>query len=96
MFRGVLVILAKIQDITDMKFVLKKNIVLKTKTNLHSVNQKTSKGKKMKRKEMNKGTCAVKKKNCIEKFETQNLRRGIVALVLVENTEVTNKDEGKT
>ena len=50
----------------------------------------------MKRKEMNKGTCAVKKKNRIEKFETQNLRRGIVALVLVENTEVTNKDEGKT
>ena len=31
------------------------------------------------------------KKNCIEKFETQNLRRGIAALVLVEDTEVTNK-----
>ena len=46
-----------------MKFVLKKKKnVLKTITNLHSVNQKTSKGKKMKRKEMNKGTCAVKKK----------------------------------
>ena len=40
----------------------KKKIVFKTKTNLHSVNQKSSKGKKMKRKEMNKGTCAVKKK----------------------------------
>ena len=34
----------------------KKKIVLKTKTNLHSVNQKTLRGKKMKRKEMNKGT----------------------------------------
>ena len=50
----------------------------------------------MKRKEMNKGTYAVKRKNCIEKFETQNLRRGIVTLVLVESTEVKNKDEGKT
>ena len=67
-----------------MKFMLKKKIVLKTKKNLYSVNQKTSKGKKMKRKEMNKGTCAVKRKNCIEKFETQNLRKGIAALVLVE------------
>ena len=39
-----------------MKFMLqKKKKVLKTKTNLHSVNQKTSKGKKkLKRKEMNK------------------------------------------
>ena len=78
-----------------MKFVLKKkNFFLKTKTNLHSVNQKTSKGKKMKRKEMNKSTCTAKK-NPIEKFETQNLRRGIAALVLVEDTEVMNKEEGK-
>ena len=45
-----------------MKFVLKKKNVLKTKKNLHSVNQKTSKGKKMKRKEMNKDTCTAKKK----------------------------------
>ena len=47
-----------------MKFVLKKKkFFLKTKTNLHSINQKTSKGeKKMKRKEMNKGTCTAKKK----------------------------------
>ena len=48
-----------------MKFVLKKKKkknFLKTKTNLHFVNQKTSKGKKMKRKEMNKGTCTAKKK----------------------------------
>ena len=47
-----------------MKFVLKKKlIVLKTRTNLHSVNQKTSKGKKkMKRKEMNKGAYTAKKK----------------------------------
>ena len=51
----------------------------------------------MKRKEINKGTyTAKKKKNRIEKFETQNLRRGITALVLVEDTEVTNKEEGKT
>ena len=45
----------------------------------------------MKRKEMNKGTCTPKKKNHIEKFETQNLRRGTAALVLVEDIEVTNK-----
>ena len=80
-----------------MKFVLKKKFILKIKTNLHFVNQKTSKGKKkMKRKEMNKGTCEVKKKNCIEKFETQNLRRGIATLVLVEDIEVMNKEEGKS
>ena len=45
---------------------------------------------------MNKGTCIAKKKNRIEKFETQNLRRGIAALVLVEDTEVMNKEECKT
>ena len=50
--------------------------------------------KKMKRKEMNKGTCTTKK-NHIEKFETQKLRRGTAALVLVEDTKVTNKEEGK-
>ena len=52
----------EIQDSVGMKFVLKKKkkIVLKTKINLHSVNQKkTSKGKK---KKMNKGTCTAKKK----------------------------------
>ena len=49
----------------------------------------------MKRKEMTKGTCTTKK-NHIEKFETQNLRRGTAALVLVEDTKVTNKEEGKT
>ena len=49
----------------------------------------------MKRKEMNKGTCTVKK-NRIEKFETQNLRRSTTTLVLVEDTKVTNKEEGKT
>ena len=65
-----------------MKFVLKKKKIVKTKTNLHSINQKTSKGKK--------------KKNRIEKFETQNLRRGTAALVLVEDMKVTNKEEGKT
>ena len=44
-----------------MKFVLKKKKkknVLKTKTNLHFVHQKTSKGKIMKRKEMNGGAVA--------------------------------------
>ena len=49
----------------------------------------------MKRNEMNKGTCTAKK-NRMEKFETQNFRRGIVALVLVEDTEVMNKEEDKT
>ena len=44
---------------------------------------------------MNNGTCTSKKKNRIEKFKTQNLRRGIAALVLEEDTEVTNKEEGK-
>ena len=50
----------------------------------------------MKRKEMNKGTCIAKNKIRIEKFETQNLRRDIVTLVVVEDTEVTNKDKCKT
>ena len=45
---------------------------------------------------MNKGTCTTKKKNRIEKFETQNLRKDTTALILVEDTEVTNKEEGKT
>ena len=63
---------------------------------MHFVNKKTSKGKKkMKKNEMNKDTCTTKK-NHIEKFETQNFRKGIAALVLVEDTEVTNKEEGKT
>ena len=48
----------------------------------------------MKRKEMNKVTCTTKK-NCIEKFETQNLRRATATLVLVEDTEVMKKEEGK-
>ena len=41
------------------KIWLKKKKNLKTKTNLHSVHRKTSKGKKMKIKEMNKGTCTI-------------------------------------
>ena len=48
----------------------------------------------MKRKEMNKGTYTAKK-NRIEKFETQNLRKCTIALVLVEDAEVTNKEKGK-
>ena len=48
----------------------------------------------MKRKEMNKSTCTAKK-NPIEKFETQNLIRDTATLVLVEDTKVTNKEEGK-
>ena len=47
----------------------------------------------MKRKEMNKGTA---KKNRIEKFEIQNLRKDTAALVLVEDTKVTNNEEDKT
>ena len=63
---------------------------------MHSVNQKTSKGKKkLKRKEMNRSTC-IAKKNRIEKFETQNLRRSTATLILVEDTEVMNKEESKT
>ena len=47
---------------------------------------------------MNKGTCTAKKKKKIhiKKFETQNLRRCTAALVLVEDIEVRNKEEGKT
>ena len=48
----------------------------------------------MKRKKMNKGTYTAKK-NGIEKFKTQNLRRDTVALVLVEDIEVTNKEKSK-
>ena len=44
---------------------------------------------------MNRSTC-IAKKNRIEKFETQNLRRGTAALVLVKDTEVMNKEKGKT
>ena len=64
---------------------------------MHFVNQKTSKGKKkkVKRNEMNKDTCTAYK-NRIEKFDTQNLRRGIAALALIEEIEVTNNEEGKT
>ena len=36
------------------------------------------------------------KKNRIEKFETQNLRRDTAALILVENIKVMNKEKGKT
>ena len=36
---------------------------------------------------MNKGTSIAKKKNRIEKFKTQNLRRGNAVLVLVEDTD---------
>ena len=51
----------EIQDSVGMKFVLKKKkkIVLKTKINLHSVNQKKPQKEK---KKMNKGTCTAKKK----------------------------------
>ena len=43
----------------NSKFGFKKKKILKTKTNLHYVHRKTSKGKKMKIKEMNKGTCTI-------------------------------------
>ena len=59
--------------------------------------KKPKKNKKKKKNEMNKGTCTTKKKkkNRIEKFKTQNLRRDIAALELVEDTKVTNKEKGK-
>ena len=79
-----------------MKFVLKKNIVLKTKTNLHSVDQKPQKEKKKWKEKKWTKVLVQLKRNCIEKFETQNLRRGTATLVLVEDIEVMNKEEGKT
>ena len=35
------------------------------------------------------------KKNRIKKFWTQNLKRGTVKLVLVQNIEILNKEKGK-
>ena len=52
---------------------------------MHFVNQKTSKGKK-KEKKWTKVPVQLKK-NRIEKFKTQNLRRGNAVLVLVEDTD---------
>ena len=79
-----------------MKLVLKKKKnVLKTKANLHFVHRKTSKGKKkMKRKEINKGISTAKK--IVLRNLILNLRRGIAALILVEDIEVTNNEEDKT
>ena len=66
--------LAEIQNSASMKFVLKKKlIVLKTITNLHSVNQKTSKGKK--KNEMNKCTCTAKKKSYWEIWNSKLEKR---------------------
>ena len=63
---------------------------------MHYVDQKPQKAKK-KRKEKKWTKVPIQlKKNRIEQFETQNLRRGTTALVLVEDTKVTNKEEGKT
>ena len=80
-----------------MKFVLKKKKkkILKPKQICILYTKKPQKEKKMKRKYMNKDTCIAKKKNRIEKFETQNLRRDTAVVVLVEDTELTNKEEGK-
>ena len=59
-----------------MKFVLKKKKkVLETKTNLHSINQKTLKGKKMKWKEMNKCTYTTKKKSYWEIWDSKLEKR---------------------
>ena len=44
---------------------------------------------------MNKGTCTTKKKIVLRNLRL-NLKSGTAALVLVEDTEVTNKEEGKT
>ena len=49
----------------------------------------------MKRKEMNKGTYTAKKKIILRNLRL-NLRKCTAALVLVEDTEVTNKEKGKT
>ena len=49
----------------------------------------------MKRNEMNKGICTVKKKKIILRNLRLNLRRDTTALVLVEDTEVTYKEKGK-
>ena len=54
---------------------------------MHSVNQKTSKGKKKNEMKWTKVLIQLKKKNRIEKFKTQNLRRGNAILVLVEDTD---------
>ena len=77
-----------------MKFVLKKKkkLFLKSKQICIIYTEKPHKEKKWKEKKWTKQV----KKNRIEKFETQNLRRNIAALVLVEDIEVTNKVEGKT
>ena len=66
-----------------MKFVFKKKKkkqVFKTKTNLHFVNQETSKGKKKKKKKKKKWTKVLVqlKKNRIEKFETQLEKCGCI------------------
>ena len=60
----------------------------------------TEKNKKNQKKKKTKWTkvpvqLKKKKKNRIEKFKTQNLRRDIAALELVEDTKVTNKEKGK-
>ena len=52
---------------------------------MHFVNQKTSKGKKKKMKWTK--VPVQLKKNRIEKFKTQNLRRGNAVLVLLEDTD---------
>ena len=64
---------------------------------MHYVDQKPQKEKKKKKKEKKWTKVPIQlKKNRIEQFETQNLRRGTTALVLVEDTKFTNKEEGKT
>ena len=82
-----------------MKFVLKKKKkkkkFLKPKQICILYTKNLKRKKKMKRKEMNNGTYTAKKYR-IKKFETQNLKRDTIALVLVEDTEVTNKEECKT
>ena len=45
---------------------------------------------------MNKGTFTTKKKKIVLRNLKLNLRRNTIALVLVEDTEVTNKEGGKT
>ena len=80
-----------------MKFVLKKKKkILKPKQIYILYTEKPQKEKKnLKRKEMNKGTCTAKKKIILRNLRL-NLRKCTAALVLVEDTEVTNKEKGKS
>ena len=78
-----------------MKFMLKKELFLKPKQICILQTKKPQKEKKKwKEKKWTKVPVQLKT-NHIEKFETQNLRRVTATLVLVKDTEVMKKEEGK-